>query len=107
MKIPRPHVDKHDLNQVGELSPLSDAKSNHIFYQRLRREIQVWRRLQHDNIVPLLGVIGNFGPYASTGMVSPWMEHGNLNQFQRTEDLSVQFRLQIVSPLLTKRQVIE
>lgn len=43
---------------------------------RLRREITVWGRLCHPNVVPLLGTVS--GP---TGMISPWMEKGNLNMF--------------------------
>lgn len=49
---------------------------------RLRREITVWQRLKHDNVVPLLGTM-KFSPQASpsTGMISPWMKRGNLNSF--------------------------
>lgn len=62
---------------------------------RLRREITVWKTLCHANIVPLLGTVS--GIYPSMGMISPWMEAGNLNNFLGTEDLTVAQRLQLVS----------
>lgn len=69
--------------------------------QRLRREIQVWKRLDHVNIAPLLGTTGYFGAsdhdaISLTGMVSPWMENGNLITFMETRNLSIMDRLQIV-----------
>src|ERR1700722_9880047 len=47
--------------------------------QRLRREFAVWRRLDHKNILPLIGVTTNFGPHFS--MVCPWMENGMFNTY--------------------------
>lgn len=33
--------------------------------QRLRREIRVWQRLNHRHVLPLYGIINDFGPYPS------------------------------------------
>ena len=75
---------------------------NQVLYQKLRREIDVWRRLDHDNIVPLLGVTTDVKPYTSMGMVSPWMENGDLTKFLRTTPpITVRRRLELVSPTPT------
>ncbi|KAJ7444697.1 kinase-like protein, partial [Mycena latifolia] len=43
----------------------------------LRREVKVWWRLQHPNVIPLLGISFDYGEYMS--MISPWMEGGTLS----------------------------
>jgi len=40
---------------------------------RLKRESAVWRTFSHDNVLPFLGLYND-----SVGMVSPWMERGNI-----------------------------
>lgn len=66
--------------------------------QRLSREVHVWKRLKHPNIVPLYGTTSDFGLSFSTGMVSPWMHNGDLITFLRKTGfkLSVSDRFQIV-----------
>lgn len=66
--------------------------------QRLRREIRVWARLQHGNILPLLGITSDFGPY--TSMVCPWMEDGDMHNFLQVKEqtLTLSNRLDLVSP---------
>jgi len=63
--------------------------------KKLRRELRVWQRLHHENVVPLFGVTSNFGPY--TSMVCPWMENGTLNSYLEktgnTLRLSDRFRI--------------
>ena len=69
-----------------------------ILYQKLRREINVWKRLIHYNVVPLLGITTDVGPYTSVGMVSPWMENGDLNTFlQHSTTLLLSNRIELVS----------
>ncbi|KAF8597450.1 hypothetical protein BDV93DRAFT_562251 [Ceratobasidium sp. AG-I] len=46
--------------------------------KRAVREVYLWSKLQHVNIQELLGVIVFQG---GLGMVSPWMEQGNLQQY--------------------------
>ncbi|KAG2364538.1 kinase-like domain-containing protein [Suillus spraguei] len=46
---------------------------------RLFREIQLWLKLEHDNIIPLWGITGGFGSVPA--LVSPWLENGNLTGF--------------------------
>ncbi|KIJ67306.1 hypothetical protein HYDPIDRAFT_108020 [Hydnomerulius pinastri MD-312] len=45
----------------------------------LRRELGIWRRLDHPNIVPFLGVVSGFGP--SVSLVSMWMPNGTLHAY--------------------------
>ena len=65
-------------------------------HQRLRKEIEIWKRLDHKNIVPLLGTTSEFGSDCSTGMVSPWMNKGNLTTYQE-RPLTPSQCLQLVS----------
>lgn len=60
--------------------------------------MRVWRMLNHENIVPLLGTTSDFGDYSSACFVSPFMENGNLNSFLKRQGttLYVGNRLQIV-----------
>ncbi|KAF9227031.1 kinase-like protein [Gyrodon lividus] len=50
-----------------------------VIYKHLRRELKVWARLSHTNIVPFLGITCNFGPLPA--MVSPWYENGSLSAY--------------------------
>ncbi|KZP08460.1 kinase-like protein [Athelia psychrophila] len=61
---------------------------------RTRRETVVWMRLNHPNIVELLGTTIDESPQKSTGMVSRWMVNGNLATFV-TPNLSIAHRQQI------------
>lgn len=36
----------------------------------------MWKRINHENILPLLGTAENFGRHIS--LVSPWMDNGDL-----------------------------
>jgi serine/threonine protein kinase len=65
--------------------------------QRIRREILVWQRLNHENVLPLLGTVSHFGRFMS--MVSPWMDNGSLMQYLQecADDMSLARRLQLVT----------
>ena len=56
----------------------------------------IWSKLQHVNIQPLLGVVMFQG---ELGMVSPWMEHGDLGKYIETNS-NVE-RYQLVCPVST------
>ncbi|CAE6433488.1 unnamed protein product [Rhizoctonia solani] len=49
--------------------------------KRATREIHFWSRMKHNNIHQLMGVIMFKGVYI--GMVSEWMENGNLHEYMR------------------------
>ncbi|KZP30844.1 kinase-like protein [Athelia psychrophila] len=52
---------------------------------RLRREITVWKRLRHPNVVRLMGTVCNVS--SGCGMVSMWMARGSLHQYLKTKYL--------------------
>lgn len=89
--------DKTKLNKVGAtLIECYFDVLNFPWIQRLRRELNIWRRLNHENILPLCGVVSDFGPYPS--MVCPWLECGNLNNYlERKNDLAISDRFRLVS----------
>ena len=80
-------------------NPLSIA-SAHALWQRLDKEILVWHRLDHENVLPLLGITHDFGRGNPVGMVCPWLENGNLNGYlERCQAvLSLRGRFRIVRP---------
>lgn len=42
----------------------------------------IWSRLEHKNILPFLGLVDlNVENIAETGLVSPWEQNGNVNDF--------------------------
>ena len=55
------------------------------------------RRLEHPNIVPLLGVAQGFGPILA--IVLPWMSNGTLHSFltNKGQSLTLADRLKLVS----------
>ncbi|KAF9235338.1 kinase-like domain-containing protein [Melanogaster broomeanus] len=63
-----------------------------------RRELGIWRRLEHDNIVPFLGIAYGFGRQECASLVSLWMPNGTLQKFLAEQDdkLTVTRQLQLV-----------
>ncbi|KAF8550643.1 kinase-like protein [Imleria badia] len=47
--------------------------------QRLRREVKVWMKLNHPNVLSLFGTTSGFGPFPA--MVCPWLENGTLTSY--------------------------
>ncbi|KDQ54708.1 hypothetical protein JAAARDRAFT_196591 [Jaapia argillacea MUCL 33604] len=74
----------------------NNSKDEENLKKNLRRELHVWRRLNHENIIPLHGVADDFGPYPS--MVCPWMDNGSISKYieHHGEHLSVSQRLKML-----------
>lgn len=107
MRIPRLRPDKHGFQGVSSIrQPNAETGVLPLYTQRYLREIEVWKGLHHANIAPLLGTITKFGPHASTGMVFPWLDNGNLNTFLETECHSAADRFQIVRLSLIMHLII-
>lgn len=49
-----------------------------------------WKALQHQNVLPLIGVIMTETEFA---MVSEWMSNGNINQFVKEHRDANRFEL--------------
>ncbi|KAG2030438.1 kinase-like domain-containing protein, partial [Suillus americanus] len=61
-----------------------------------RRELGIWRRLRHPNILELMGTTQHFS--RSVALVAPWIVNGNLTSFlgQNNEILGLRDRLLLV-----------
>ena len=64
----------------------------------LLRELGIWRRLDHENVVPFLGIAYGFGVQGAMSLVSLWMPNDSLHNFLTKQDsvLGVEPRLQFV-----------
>ena len=69
---------------------------NGVALQRLNRELRVWQKLDHENIIPLYGTCMDFGHYVS--MVCPWYEKGSIRHHLDTRglELPLSHRLKLV-----------
>ncbi|KZT25001.1 kinase-like protein [Neolentinus lepideus HHB14362 ss-1] len=65
IKVLRPAWDKPQVQKKIE--------------KRLKRELGIWRRLQHKHILPLYGIADGLGHV--TSMVCPWKENGTLSAY--------------------------
>lgn len=65
----------------------------------MRRELGIWKRLSHPNIVPFLGIAYGFGRLGNASLVSSWMPNGTLHDFlsKYDDELTVAHRLRLVS----------
>ncbi|KAF8845925.1 kinase-like protein [Paxillus ammoniavirescens] len=64
----------------------------------VRRELGIWRRLDHKNIVPFLGIAYGFGRVGTASLVSLWMPNGTLHDLLAKYDASLMItrRLQLL-----------
>ncbi|PAV15950.1 TKL TKL-ccin kinase [Pyrrhoderma noxium] len=81
---------------------LLDMEREEKLGRRLHRELNIWKRLKHKNVVPLYGTCSDFGRY--TSLVCPWYENGSLHHYIRRKHLpdgtlSVSERLRLLSEI--------
>ena len=64
----------------------------------IRRELGIWRRLDHINVVPFLGIVYGFGMRGAMSLVSSWMPNESLHRFlaKHGDNLGLEHRLQFV-----------
>jgi serine/threonine protein kinase len=48
-------------------------------HKRWSQQIHAWAKLEHENILPLYGIVMDFGPIVS--IVHPWKENGTLSTY--------------------------
>ncbi|KAM6489441.1 Protein kinase-like domain containing protein [Amanita muscaria] len=64
------------------LLPSIDERHKKRLSKQIKRELEVWSKIDHKNILPLLG-IAYINLYASIpAFISPWMENGSAKQFR-------------------------
>ena len=61
----------------SSLTTITGTPGRQAFY----REVVVWRKLQHPNIVPFLGVLTKIPPFK---IVCDWMGNDNIIQYAKT-----------------------
>ncbi|KAF8123357.1 kinase-like domain-containing protein [Boletus edulis] len=83
---------------LGEIRSDKDDSRNDRDQKSIRRELGIWRRLKHPNIVPFLGVAYGFGRPGQASLVSLWMVNGSLQSFlgQHGDQLTIAHRLQLL-----------
>lgn len=66
--------------------------------ENVHRELAIWMRLNHENVVPLLGIASGFGPDNSISMVSIWFTNGTLTSYlvRQRETLHHRQRLELL-----------
>ncbi|KAF9472096.1 kinase-like protein [Pholiota conissans] len=85
IKVIRPHV--HRGNEIEKLN------------KRLRKEIRIWAKLTHENIVSLYGISSGFGKYPA--MISQWMSQKQLDGYLvQKGDLNLDDRLKICHAII-------
>ena len=64
----------------------------------IRREMGIWKRVNHPNIVPFLGTTYGFGREGNVSLVSLWMTNGALHTLlvNYNDHLTDIHRLQLV-----------
>ncbi|KZP20162.1 kinase-like protein [Athelia psychrophila] len=85
-------------------SPAAGSAGHEVkrYDKRQRREVQVWKRLRHQNIVHLLGTSTDFPwtlqdiPRPAVALVSPWMERGNLKDLLKLGSMPISDLLQLL-----------
>ena len=66
-------------NNVKVLSTFISFDGTLIIEQKFLKEVHAWSKLDHANVLPLLGVTTLFDLTVST--ISPWMENGNARNY--------------------------
>jgi len=89
----------HSNGVNDNVSVLVDDNFKYLYRSQLFRELIIWRRLSHENIVPLHGIASGFGPNNSISMVSTWFTNGTLTTFlaSQHDTLQCRQRLDLVS----------
>jgi len=72
--------DLENVHKVGGLIPWTIVHSAYVALQRFAKEVVGWKWLQHENILPFIGVTSTPPPFS---MVSAWMEKGNIMSYLR------------------------
>lgn len=81
--------------RVAMVSPVHLSLSHHHrskVCQRLARELKVWERAKHPNVLKLIGYYLSEN-YASAQLISPYMENGNIMEYIKRNQATIETRL--------------
>ncbi|KIJ19708.1 hypothetical protein PAXINDRAFT_96950, partial [Paxillus involutus ATCC 200175] len=75
----------------------------------VNRELEIWRRLRHRNVVPFLGTATGFGQFGSVALVYLWMGHGTLQTFidRYDGDLAIAHRFELIESAGIRCSILE
>ena len=94
IKFLRIHRDVFESTKVPDCRPLTQRPDSYDDAQKsLWREAIVWRQLNHSNVLPFYGLTDFDG---RVGMISPWMERGNIMQYLASAAPGREGRLRLV-----------
>jgi len=96
-KFDKPRVFQHVVAIKAlrpGFNPTSKARERQDFQNLLTKCISIWLNLTHDNLLPLLGVSMNFGPFPA--MVTSWMINGRLSTYIKSNELSEEDKMELV-----------
>ncbi|KAG2038943.1 kinase-like domain-containing protein [Suillus americanus] len=68
--------------------------------EMFRREVGIWKRLRHSNILKFMGTTSDFGP--SVALVAPWITNGTLTSFlhRNNQTLGLRDRLLLLRDIV-------
>ena len=80
--VPRDNINKIRMVRINGIPAPTCGVVSTTLPQRFYREISIWRRLSHPNILKLVGVQEDTrkGQFVT---VSEWMEHGTIMDFTK------------------------
>ncbi|KIL64004.1 hypothetical protein M378DRAFT_163713 [Amanita muscaria Koide BX008] len=67
--------------KIIELRPLRDEAKRTRRFKKITRELSLWCSIQHENILPLLGIARINADTNVPAFLCPWMENGNAKEF--------------------------
>ena len=57
--------------------------------QAIAKEIKIWAKLSHPNVLPMLGYVLNWTGSIYPSLVSPWMENGTLRDYMKENEVDI------------------
>jgi serine/threonine protein kinase len=76
LRIFTSNFERTKLYKVGITVPVVVARRYLIYRKSISREVLIWKKLDHQNIIPFLGVDTKLR-FPSYCLISPWIENGN------------------------------
>ncbi|KAG8899644.1 hypothetical protein FRC00_001159 [Tulasnella sp. 408] len=70
--------------------------------QRLARELKIWEKAKHPNVLKLMGYFLS-DDYASAQLISPYMENGNILEYIKRTQPSIETRLGFANVLIDEK----
>lgn len=70
-------------------------------HKRWSQQIHAWAKLEHENILPLYGIVMDFGPIVS--IVHPWQDNGTLSTYlsRKYATLTVQDKFKLLENIVS------